>query len=128
LFLLRLYRRLGALSIVPTFAITIMGWVLFRAENMSSAIAYLRVMLGAGTAAELPYFSREFWFTLVLAAFICFAATVPRAERWEIGVLAKTQFTLSQAAVLVLSLSSLLLLSMSYIVGSSFNPFIYFRF
>jgi alginate O-acetyltransferase complex protein AlgI len=128
LFLLRLYRRLGALSMVPTFAITIVGWVLFRAENMNGALAYLRVMLGAGTAAELPYFSREFWFTLGLAAFACFAAAVPRAERWEIGVLAKSQFTLPQAAILVLSLSGLLLLSMSYIVGSSFNPFIYFRF
>jgi len=128
LFLLRLYRRLGVLSIVPTFAVTVAGWVLFRAESLGGALAYVRVLLGASGAAGLPYFSHEFWFTLGLAAVVCFAAAVPRAERWQIGVLAKNQFTLPQATTLAVSLAALLLLSLSYIVGSSFNPFIYFRF
>ena len=128
LFLLRVYQRLGVLSVVPTFAITVVGWVLFRADSLAGALAYLRVMFGAGVAQQLPHFSREFWFTLGLAGLACSAAVLPRAERWEIGVLAKGHFGLLGATGMLLGTALLLLLSVSYIVGSSFNPFIYFRF
>ena len=46
LFLLRVYQRLGALSIVPTFLVTVVGWVLFRAETLAGAGVYLGRLLG----------------------------------------------------------------------------------
>ena len=133
LFLLRIYQKIGALSIVPTFFITVVGWVLFRAETLTGALAYLKPMFGAVAdvapmAAPAPYFSREFWFTLGLAAIIAFAAALPRVERWELSTLAKGHFTLRGAVGLTLVTAVLLVLSLSYVVGSSFNPFIYFRF
>ena len=133
LFLLRIYQKIGALSIMPTFFITVVGWVLFRAETLTGALAYLKPMFGAVAvaatpAAPAPYFSREFWFTLSLAAVIAFAAALPRVERWELSTLAKGHFTLRGAVGLTLVTAVLLVLSLSYVVGSSFNPFIYFRF
>ncbi|HEX8656786.1 MAG TPA: MBOAT family protein, partial [Hymenobacter sp.] len=127
LVLLRLSQRLGALSIVPTFAVTVVGWVLFRAETLAGAGRYIGAMFGAGTGAG-PAFSCEFWVTLGLAAAGAFAAAQPAVERGELRLLATTHFTMGQALGISLVTALLLVLSVSYIVGSSFNPFIYFRF
>ena len=127
LFLLRLARRLGAFSIVPTFLITVVGWVLFRADTLSGALAYLSRMFGAGWAAPLPYYTPEFWTTLALAMLV-FLAALPRAERWALGWLAAEGLSLRRAVGLGLTTAVLLVLSVSYVASSSFNPFIYFRF
>ena len=131
LILLRFYQKIGAISIIPTFFITVVGWVLFRAETLTGALQYLRPMFGAVPAAPTvtaPYFNSEFWFTLGLAAVIAFAAALPKVERWELSTLARGHFTLRGAVGLTLVTAVLLVLSLSYVVGSSFNPFIYFRF
>lgn len=130
LFLLRLYRKIGALSIVPTFLVTVVGWVLFRADTLGGALRYggRLVGYGAGTTAPLPYLDNELWLTLGLAAVFSFGAAWPRLEHWGVALLAQSHFTLRRALGLALSTAALLVLSLSYIVGSSFNPFIYFRF
>ncbi|UOQ54298.1 MBOAT family O-acyltransferase [Hymenobacter cellulosivorans] len=127
LFLLRVSKRLGALSIIPTFLVTVVGWVLFRAESLGAAQAYIHQMFG-GSWVALPYFTLEFWYTLLLAFLFSFAAAFPLVERWELGVLAAHRW--SKASMLALSVTTavLLILSTSYIIGSNFNPFIYFRF
>ena len=128
LLLLRIYRRIGALSIVPTFLITVVGWVLFRAETLAGALAYVSRMFGNGWATPLPYLTLEFWATLGAAALFAFMAAVPRVERWEIGWLMGDALSLRRAVGLGLATAVLWLLSVSYVVSSSFNPFIYFRF
>ncbi|MGI4760044.1 MAG: MBOAT family O-acyltransferase [Janthinobacterium lividum] len=127
LFLLRLYRHLGPLSIVPTFLITVVGWVLFRAETLAGAGAYIGAMFG-GAWGPLPYFSLELWVTLGLATCFSFMAALPRVERWETTVLAANGWRLPGTLALSLATALLFVLSTSYIIGSTFNPFIYFRF
>jgi alginate O-acetyltransferase complex protein AlgI len=128
LFLLRLSRRLGALSIVPTFLVTVVGWVLFRAESLSAALAYIGRMFSGEWPRPLPNLSTEFWVTLGVAGVCAFLAALPRIERWELGWLAAEPLPLRRAVGLGLLTAVLLLLSASYIVSSTFNPFIYFRF
>ena len=131
LFLLRFYKKIGVLSIIPTFLITVVGWVLFRAETLAGALHHLKIMAGlmpTGPVAQPLTFSLEFWVLLGVAALICFAAAWPTLERWELSTLARGHFTLRGAAGLTLVTAVLLVLSLSYVVGSSFNPFIYFRF
>ncbi|MEJ7659807.1 MAG: hypothetical protein WKG07_09350 [Hymenobacter sp.] len=48
LLLLRVYQRLGALSIVPTFLATVVGWVLFRADPLARAGLTCRAMASRG--------------------------------------------------------------------------------
>jgi alginate O-acetyltransferase complex protein AlgI len=134
LFLLRFYEKVGVFSILPTFAITVVGWVLFRAEALAGALAHIKRMAGVGTAVLAVNekiqvrLGNDFWFTLGLAAFICFVAAWPKIERWESSTLARGHFTLGGAVGFTLTTVALLVLSVGYIVGSSFNPFIYFRF
>jgi alginate O-acetyltransferase complex protein AlgI len=127
LFLLRLYRHLGPLSILPTFLITVVGWVLFRAETLASAWAYMGAMWGSSWG-PLPYFSLELWGTLGLAAFCSFMAALPHVERWETTVLAANRWQLPGTLAMSITTALLFVLSASYIIGSTFNPFIYFRF
>jgi alginate O-acetyltransferase complex protein AlgI len=127
LFLLRVAKRLGPLSIIPTFIVTVIGWVLFRAESLSGAGAYLQRMFG-GSWDAVPYFNTEFWFTLALAVIFSFIAALPRVERWEVGTLAAEGWALPRTIAMGVATAVLLILSTSYIIGNSFNPFIYFRF
>ncbi|SNC77232.1 alginate O-acetyltransferase complex protein AlgI [Hymenobacter gelipurpurascens] len=129
LFQLRLSRLLGPLSIVPTFLITVVGWVLFRAESLSAALAYLGTMFRLDWPSHsLVGLSPEFWTTLGLAATLSFMAALPRVERWELGWLTAEPMPLRRAIGLGLLTVVLFLLSASYVVSSTFNPFIYFRF
>ncbi|MCC3153729.1 MBOAT family O-acyltransferase [Hymenobacter sp. BT770] len=134
LFLLRLYQRIGVLSILPTFFITVVGWVLFRAETLAGAFAYLKRMAGTSAAAvspheaNLPNLTNEFWGMLSVAGIIAFAAAWPKVESWELRVLAKAHFSWRGAIGLTIATVAVLVVSMSYIVSSYFNPFIYFRF
>ena len=134
LFLLRFYQRLGAWSIVPTFGITVIGWVLFRAETLTGALAYVGHMAGAGSSVSPtlallpPPATARFWFTLSLAAGLAFMAAAPRVERWELATLAHSHFSWRGAAGITFATALLLLLSMSFLMGITFNPFIYFRF
>jgi alginate O-acetyltransferase complex protein AlgI len=127
LFLLRLYRYIGTLSIIPTFFITVIGWVLFRAPSLPTALAWLQCMFRSGTDA-LPYLSNEFWGIMALATLFCFAAAIPRVERWELSLLFGEKLSLPRAISLTVAAAVLLLLSAAAILGNSFNPFIYFRF
>ena len=133
LFLLRLYQRLGALSIVPTFAITVVGWVLFRAETLGGALAYGQRLLGLGAspAAASPdwgLFPHEFWVLLGLAAAFGFMNAWPALERRALHLYAARPLSGWRTVGLGLATAILLVLSTGAILGSTFNPFIYFRF
>ena len=127
LVLLRIYQRIGVWSVLPTFLVTVVGWVFFRATSLPAAFAYLgRLVQPVGWA--LPTASNRFWSLLGLAALVVFAAASPAVERWELAVLARSHFSVRSALGLTLATGLLLLLSVSLLVSTSFNPFIYFRF
>jgi alginate O-acetyltransferase complex protein AlgI len=85
-------------------------------------------MGGAYPQAPLPYFTPALWGTLALAALFCFGPAWPRVERAGIRLLAASHFSARQALGLSVSTVALVLLAASYLIGSSYNPFIYFRF
>ncbi|MFD1870921.1 MBOAT family O-acyltransferase [Hymenobacter bucti] len=132
LFLLRVYRRLGALSIVPTFLITVAGWVLFRAETLPKALAYLGRMAGrwpqsVAMLSGKPIDNR-FWLVLGLCACFAFMNAVGTLERRNLRLYAAHPLSLGRAVGLGIASVVLLVLSAGAIVSSTFNPFIYFRF
>ena len=127
LFLLKIYKKIGVLSILPTFLITVVGWVMFRAPSLSFGLEYIRQMF-AGSMDQLPYFSNEFWIIMALATLFSFMAALPRVERWEVSMLFAEKLALPRAVSLTLATAILLILSAGAIIGNSFNPFIYFRF
>ena len=102
----------------------ILGWVLFAITDFSKLGAYLGHMLSGtffdGTAA---YLLRSFWLVLALAVIGCTSLPKRLWRRWEDGMSIAVSDTLRTVwAVLVL------LVSVAFLVGDSYNPFLYFRF
>ena len=127
LFLLRFYERIGKLpSLLITFFITLIGWVLFRAESMSQVSEFLPGMFGFGGNNHLPV-SREVWMTMTFGGIFAFLAYIPGVEAWQQRLFSKDQ---SLRSLIFMALASivLLVLSLGAITSSGFNPFIYFRF
>lgn len=104
------------------------GWVIFRADSLGDAAAYLRIMF-TPTASPVDgaalFYAREYW--MFLAAGILFSTpAVPKLMKKleERGGIART----AVSAVEVLAVTALFIVSVSYLVKSSYNPFIYFNF
>jgi alginate O-acetyltransferase complex protein AlgI len=141
--LLRVYRRMGVLSVVPTFLVTVVGWVLFRAETLTGALAYLGRLVGRVPAPKLvgwetvprPVaqlsdrpFDQWFWLVLGLGVVFAFMNVVPGMERRALRLYAAHPLSLGRALALGGAAFLLLGFSAGAIVSSTFNPFIYFRF
>ena len=104
------------------------GWVLFRSVGMHQALGYGLSMFGlAGNAVfdgNAAFYFSEFW-AFFLAAIII-STPVSKTIQRRLGghpALSKTFDMTSAAACLVL-----FLVSISYLVLDTYNPFIYFNF
>jgi alginate O-acetyltransferase complex protein AlgI len=110
------------LRIVLTFVIVLIGWVFFRAPNLSRAFAYLGSMFGFGhaqPAASLivgivykPYYI----FSIAIAAIIVWAGK----QTWDWT----QQMTWPKAAVCC----GLGWVALAVMATQEYNPFIYFIF
>jgi alginate O-acetyltransferase complex protein AlgI len=114
-----------------TLAVVMVGWVFFRAETLPGALAFLKAMAGATTAAPTPftvwwYLTAELSLAL-LAGAIGSTPWVPalalRLARAERPRLAWTLDAFSTATLMVFLVMSIVSLS-----ARTYNPFIYFRF
>jgi len=128
IFLLKFYKFIGKYpSILITFIITLVGWVLFRAEDLGYAIDFIgRMFSFAGGPAV--YISQRVWVILIIGAFFGFWGTFGNNEKWQEKLLIlKNQKT---STLVLMTAASLLLfiISVASISSSGFNPFIYFRF
>ncbi len=129
-FLLRWFNRVPALiKLLYTYAVVLVGWVFFRAETLSAASNYLGNMfrfreMDLNSSLELPL---EFYTFLIIAIGFAFITLSKLGSRLE-NFFFSRQFTTKQYASLAPLYLLLLLLSISYIAASDFNPFIYFRF
>ena len=114
-----------------TMAMVNFGWVLFRADGLRSAVRYLRDMLflGAGPLWDAAAAMSLRENALVLIAAVVFAAP---AAGWIKGKLYAGP-RLKKAAPLwdvgyALLLTAVFLVSASFLVKGTYNPFIYFNF
>lgn len=117
---------------VYTLAAVSIGWVFFRSPSMKSGLSYIMGMFGIGdkvVAYGLWYFISGlslFWiFIGVILSFPVYKIISAKTD--EI----KSRNTFASAAVHgveVLFLLVLFVLCISLLAGSTYNPFIYFRF
>jgi len=123
-FLLRAMEKLPAvIRHVYTCVIFICGWVLFQLDSVSQVFAYYKAMFGFGgggflSGADLYYLSS---YGLVLA--VCVLACLPLGKRLFEKLPGRVQRIAAPAAIL-----AVLILSTAYLVDSTYNPFLYFRF
>lgn len=126
-FLLKLYSKIGKLpSVLITFVITLVGWVLFRSESMAQVWDFTAGMFSF-RGGDTIYVSREVWVTMFFAAVFAFWAYAPLVEKWQSRLFDK-EHKLSHLVVMTLLSIVFFIISLGAITSSGFNPFIYFRF
>ncbi len=127
LFLLRFYSAIGKFpSVVITFIITLVGWVLFRSTTMTQVWDFTAGMFSF-RGGDSIFVSREVWITMMVAAIFGFMAYFPSFEKWQQRLFDK-QHSLRTLVVLTFASALFFILSLGAITSSGFNPFIYFRF
>ena len=112
-------------SHIYTLFFILFGWLLFVFEDLSAGFVWLGNMFGVGTiqavsAGDVYNLVRNLVFFVILAV-----AATPLPKKLYRRLTEK-----SNAARIVASAGGIvmLLVCMAYLVDSSFNPFLYFRF
>ncbi len=108
-----------------TIFIFVIGWVIFRADNMTYAWTYIRNMFGcidikvSAISYVLTYYIDTFEVLALIAAVLCSAPVFSKMLQVE-NKFGKTFINLWLLILFILSSAS--------IAASTYNPFIYFRF
>ena len=116
------------LNRVVTLILVMVGWVIFYYPSLAQVFEHLGAMFGAGGAAFADAAALKVMKTYSVFPLIAFAASLPLApalskKAEEMRLKRKVRET---AKVVWLSLC--LALSIVFLVGQSYNPFIYFQF
>ena len=106
-----------------TFSFVVVGWVFFAIEDFSMALDFLGRMTHV-TLFSLSVWSLELGLLSVKSIFILSASLLFTSTALYDRFKFPDSHPLTMAVVGVL----LWLVSVSYLAGSDFNPFIYFRF
>lgn len=129
LFFIKLTNMLGRFpSVLITFVITLIGWVIFRVENLDLMGEYFRAMLGFGDGTAIIEIDFKTWSILLIAILFSFGSIFTKIEILFFRTLEIQYLNIRQSIIYALSSFVLISLCLAYIAGSSFNPFIYFRF
>lgn len=121
-------KHLDWLCVLYTNFVVLIGWVFFRADSITDAIAYLKGMFGLNTVKFISfeaiyYLDRYTVFCLVLgvvfATPLCKMGVEQVTRKWNPVV----KDAIGNAIIL-----ALLFFCMMTVLTSTYNPFIYFRF
>ncbi len=127
LFLLKRLKKAPAfVGRIYTLLAVLVSWVVFACDDIGAAGRYLLSMLGANGLADAAsvYYLRENLIILVAGALLS-VSFIRRQLSREIRLLPKegVRFGIKAAVAGVLYIASLLM-----VIGSTYNPFLYFRF
>lgn len=119
----------GWMQNVYTMFLVVISWVIFKCEDLSYGISYLKAMFGVSGAgffnSESIYLLRNYGILLVILILGC--TGIPKSQ----GKKMEHRFGENgsvMTAVKVIMYLSILFLSIAYLVDATYNPFLYFRF
>lgn len=127
MFLNKLYKMIRVASVVITFLLVILGWVVFRSPDFTYAGGFLGKMFQFDFGPVILDFDGKYYAILFLAILFSFIAINKKVEKWQQKVFeVETHFGVLTAKVLISI--TFVAISIASITASGFNPFIYFRF
>ncbi len=125
-FVLKKYLHGKILSHIYTFVVVTLSFVIFSLTDIQDLASFLRGLCGIGTEIvnfETIYYLKNYWVILAIS----FIGMGPWLKN-SIIKLQKGKTEKMMNVLEVLFLTAVLLLSVSVLISSTFNPFIYFRF
>ncbi len=127
--LLKWLKKLPAfISHIYTLLLVLFSWVIFAFEDLSKVIHYFKAMFGLSGTGFINSESIYLLYTnfLLLIILIIASTDLPKklAQKWLIKIEGHT-FAIQCVKNIIFIV--IFILSVSYIVDASFNPFLYFR-
>ncbi len=111
---------------VYTLLIVLLGWVFFRADNLSYGFEYVKNMFGLLDEHHAIYAAGYYGGTLeTLIAIIAIIAALPYVQN---GIFKPLRKYFICRAVGNAALLAMFFLTISFLMASTYNPFLYFRF
>ncbi|PYR31811.1 MAG: hypothetical protein DMF92_04130, partial [Acidobacteria bacterium] len=111
--------------------VVMIGWVFFRADTLTGAIAFLKALAGlspaAPTAFTIQWYATPDVAIALLAGMIGSLPIVPALARW-VDEAPRPGLGRGFAAASTATLVVLLVASIMHMAARAYNPFIYFRF
>jgi len=127
LFLLQLLKKLFApVSIILTFFVVVLSWVIFRIEEFSDAMIFYRILFNF-QSWQWPDIFGGFWLSLFIAILISFSTYFRCFKKLETYILSPSEKQNSTLLFLGVAIT-LFIICIIKLCASDFNPFIYFRF
>ena len=118
------FSKLGAIKHIYTMFFVILGWVIFRASNITEALFYIERMFGINTNGIIDnYFYLNISENIVFIIFgLIFSIPILKVinDKFKDNIYTDV----IQIAIMLL----LFIVSISYILKGAYNPFIYFNF
>ena len=112
-----------------TLFIVVVGWVIFAFDNMEKGAEYLKVMFCMGGKGLVDdnamYYLIMYGLTFIIL--IASSTELPKKLAKHVLVMLKGR-EMVKWILEILCLSLVVLASVAYLVNSSYNPFLYFRF
>lgn len=116
------FKMKGLLGRCITFFIVMIGWVIFRADSISSAFTFLRVMFGQQMLVGYQYYEYGYFIfpKIIVIAIFAFAVSFFTFDR--------LRNSFKESKIKGIIAIGILVISMAYMSDASFTPFIYFQF
>lgn len=113
---------------VLTMLVVVLGWVLFRAPDLKFAIEYIGVMFGIIDSTNLAftvgwYLKGKVKYIIILGILMSFPI-----KKYIYSLIKYNENLLIQEIIKNITIIVLFLISIMFIMTSTYNPFIYFRF
>lgn len=119
--------KMGKLpSVLLTFLVVNLGWVLFRADTMTQAIDFYKALFTFESGLMVTLTPR-FWFVFALALLFSFITLLRKGQLLQDKIFADS-YGASFSWVMFGLTAMLFVLSVGSLLVTDFNPFIYFRF
>lgn len=118
----------GTIKWAITMLVVIVGWVLFRAPNLEFAWEYIKVMFSMKMNKNMSM--TAFWYLtpkVIVTLILGIMASLP------LNQYAKKKFSILEGTyfkIILMNIGTIILFffSIMYVITSTYNPFIYFRF
>ncbi len=119
----------GWVQSVYTLLIVVIGWVLFKCEDLSFCISYLRAMVGGYGSGflngETIYLLYNYG--VLLCLLVLGSTTLPKKITEKVLGIFK-EGAMAQAMLKCVFILVIFVVSVAYLVDATYNPFLYFRF
>lgn len=116
LFLLKFLNKKKVFSHIYTIIILIIGWAIFSMDNIEDLILLFKSMFSLRISFDFLYYLLNYGVILILC--ILFSTKV----------ISKVYEKINREVIKEILLLVLFIISVAYIVSSTYNPFLYFRF